>query len=213
METKRIVIFSGGTLGRWALSELQAGDILVGADRGAHFLVQNGLRPHFSLGDFDSVTSEELEAIRAESMQFLDCDPVNKDLTDTEMAFDWALKQHPAEIVLVGALGSRFDHSLANVHLLRLGLQKKISCKIVDERNEVHLIDRSIMLCKGRYSHVSLLPLSMRVTGIELQGFRYPLFNATLELGQSRGISNVLEQNRGQIFIREGLLLVIQSTD
>ncbi len=38
----RYVICSGGQLGDWALAELREGDVLVGADRGALFLVDRG---------------------------------------------------------------------------------------------------------------------------------------------------------------------------
>jgi thiamine pyrophosphokinase len=209
----RIVIVTGGTLGDWALSHIRPGDVLIGADRGALFLVRHGLRPAVALGDFDSVTAAEREEIRRGSDAFVECDPVQKDWTDTEMAFDTALERHPGEIVLLGALGSRFDHTLANVHLLRRGLEKGIGCTIVDACNEVRLIDRSAELVRGGYTHVSLLPLTMQVSGITLRGFRYPLTDAVLTIGQSLGISNVIEQERASITIRDGLLLVIQSKE
>ena len=62
---------------------------------GRLFLIQHGYHPHISMGDFDSVTTEELALIRASSIAFIDCDPIYKDLTDTEMAFNWALDQQP----------------------------------------------------------------------------------------------------------------------
>jgi thiamine pyrophosphokinase len=210
---QRIVIFSGGSLGDWALAEARPDDLLIGADRGALFLVANGLQPHLAIGDFDSVTESEREQICQGSQQVLDCDPILKDLTDTEMAFVWALKQHPAEIVMLGALGTRFDHSLANVHLLSKGLQEGIICRIIDAHNEIRLIDRAATLCKGAYSHVSLLPLSREVHGITLEGFQYPLQDASLSIGQSLGISNIITAGSGDIRIREGLLLVIRSKD
>lgn len=209
----RIVIVTGGTLGDWALAHIRPGDVLIGADRGALFLVRHGLRPAVALGDFDSVTAAEREEIRRGSDAFVDCDPVRKDWTDTEMAFDTALERQPDEIVLLGALGSRFDHTLANVHLLRKGLEKGIDCTIVDACNEVRLIDRAAELVRGGYTHVSLLPLTMQVTGITLHGFRYPLTDAVLTIGQSLGISNVIERERAGITIRDGLLLVIQSKE
>lgn len=213
MEGKRIVIVTGGTLGDWVLEEIHPEDILVGSDRGALFLLRSGFQPHLSLGDFDSVTRQELEEIRSGSQAFIDCDPVFKDLTDTEMAFDWALQQKPSRIVILGALGTRLDHSLANVHLLRKGLEKGIPCSIVDACNEVILIDRPATIQKGRFSHVSLLPLSMEVHGITLHGFQYPLHQATLRIGQSLGISNVLVEKQGLIEMESGYLLVIQSMD
>ncbi|TDF97162.1 thiamine diphosphokinase [Paenibacillus piri] len=213
--SSRIVIFSGGRLGVWALRMLKPEDFLIGADAGALFLIRQGLSPDVALGDFDSVTSAEAAAIKAASKQYIDCDPVMKDWTDTEMAFQYALDRRPSEIVMCGVLGTRWDHSLANLHLLRKGVEAGVRCTIVDEHNEIAAIDgwAPWRLKRGRYPHVSLLPLSLEVTGITLEGFQYPLKDAALSLGQSLGISNVLLEPEGTITISGGLLLVIQSGD
>lgn len=213
MKKKRILLFTGGNLGEWALEEIKTGDILVGVDRGAYFLLQHHRKPDISLGDFDSVTTEEADRIQSLSGQFLSCDPVMKDLTDTEMAFAWALEQKPDEIIILGGLGSRFDHSLANVHLLLKGLTAGISTSLLDEKNEIWLMDKQLTVAKGSFSHVSLLPLTMEVTEINLKGFQYPLHDATLRIGDSLGISNVLADQEGSISIGSGYLLVIKSRD
>lgn len=212
---KKIWIYSGGRLEDWALTLPEPGDILIGADRGALFLVQHGFRPDVAVGDFDSVTEEELKIIRAGSDRFEDCDPIMKDYSDTELAFQTALQFNPSEIILTGALGTRFDHSLANVHLLRKALQLGVSCRLLDDHNEIRLTDRQLEVSdpERQYTHVSLLPLTIKVTGVTLEGFAYPLHNATLELGQSLAVSNVLIGSKGLVQIRSGLLLVIQSKD
>jgi thiamine pyrophosphokinase len=209
----RIVICTGGDIGAEAIDEIQGADLLIGADRGALYLVEHGFTPDISLGDFDSVSVEELSRIRSGSRAFVDCDPVMKDLTDTEMAFNYALELKPKEIVMLGALGSRFDHSLANVHLLLRALEQGVACCAVNSRNRVWLTDGTLELAASQYTHVSLLPLSMEVTGITLTGFQYPLYQAALKLGQSLGISNVLSEPKGTITVESGLLLVIQSMD
>lgn len=215
MNAPRIVIFSGGSLGAWALERIRPGDLLVGADRGALFLLQHGYIPDLALGDFDSVTAEEAAQIERQSKAFISCDPVMKDWTDTEMAFSWALEQQPREVILCGVLGSRWDHSLANLHLLRKGLDAGTPCLIVDAHNEIALMDANnpMQLQGSRLANVSLLPLTMQVSGITLEGFLYPLTNATLTIGQSLGISNVLLEPVGTIAITDGLLLVIRSSD
>lgn len=213
MQDQRIVICSGGALGDWAFETIRSADLLVGADAGALFLIQNGFRPDIAMGDFDSVTSEELKLIERESRELVSCDPIHKDLTDTEMAFNWSLMRKPKEIILLGALGTRFDHSLANIHLLLRGLQANIRSLIIDRNNEVMLTDSSTTVHKGRYSNVSLLPLSEVVTGITLEGFLYPLHDASLTIGQSLGISNVLLKDQGVVTVRTGQLLIIQSLD
>lgn len=211
---KCIVIGTGGHWGTWVNQYIKDEVILVGVDRGAWHLIDYGYKLHMAIGDFDSVTAEELSLIEKQSQMVHRCDPFDKDLTDTEMAFEWAITQSPDEIILLGALGTRFDHSLANVHLLKRAVQRGIDCKIVDEYNEIILInDNTPLIRNERYSHVSLLPLSQEVHGITLYGFRYPLFNASLCIGQSLGISNVLVDKYGKIEIKEGWLLVIFSRD
>lgn len=213
MNGKRIVIVTGGTIGPWIRQEITNDDFLVGSDRGALYLLEQGFIPDYAVGDFDSVSGQELERIRRVSKQFISCDPVDKDFTDTELAFNWSLEQQPEEIVLLGAIGTRFDHTLANIHLLRKGTDLGIPCKIIDSHNEVILIDQPTKIHKGQYTHISLLPLSMEVTGITLTGFEYPLDSATLRIGQSLGISNRLIEQQGMIGMESGYLLVIQSKD
>jgi thiamine pyrophosphokinase len=214
MKQQRVLIYSGGALGAWALEDTQPGDVYVGADRGALFLVRHGIKPNMALGDFDSVDETELDFIRLNSKQMIACDPVMKDLSDTEMAFSWALEQKPLEIILYGGLGTRFDHSLANIHLLSQALQSQTTCTIVDSHNRIRLINQFTKLTRTtRYSHVSLLPFTSKVTGITLQGFQYPLNEATLTIGQSLGISNRIIEPFGYIQIDQGHLLVIESKD
>lgn len=209
----RFLIYSGGQLGDWAISDIRTGDKLIGADRGALFLINHGLRPDVAVGDFDSVDADEVALIRERSLIFFDFDPIDKSSTDTDLALQWAKGQYATEIVFYGAIGTRFDHSLANVHLLRQALDAGIPCSIVDKHNRIQLTNRELIVTQGEYSYISLLPLSEKVTGITLDGFQYPLVDATLTIGQSLGISNLLTGEYGTVRVSGGLLLVIQSRD
>jgi thiamine pyrophosphokinase len=211
--TKRIIIFTGGSLGDWALQLIEPGDYLIGADGGALFLVSNGYQPDLSLGDFDSVTIDELAAIRTASKETLAYDPIDKDFTDTELAWKYAIDKNPDQLLLVGGLGTRFDHTLANVHLLRQTVEQGIDAWIIDKHNRIRLLANQATLSHSEFTYISLLPLTAAVKGITLDGFQYPLIDATLEIGQSLGISNKLQADTGSITIGEGLLLIIESRD
>lgn len=213
LSDRRIVIVTGGKLGPWITEEIRDGDYVVGVDKGALMLLENGVVPDFVLGDFDSVTEEELAKIQHRCPEVKAFDPIDKDYTDTELAFNWSLQQQPREILLLGALGDRVDHTLANIHLLHKALTNNTPCIIKGKKNRVMLIDSPTVLMKERFAYVTLLPLSTKVMGITLTGFKYPLQNATLTIGQSLGVSNVLLGDTGTINLTQGELLVIQSSD
>jgi len=211
---RRTVIVTGGELGLWALEEIRPGDYVIGADSGADYLVEHGFVPDLALGDFDSVPPSRLSRIREVSREWISVDAVNKDWTDTEMAVREALNRGYGSIRIVGGLGTRFDHALANVHLLRLALVSGCEAVIVDSHNEIRLCNDSCRLqTDSRYRYVSLLPLTSVVRGVTLDGFQYPLRQATLELGHSIGISNVLTAPEGTVTITDGELLIIRSCD
>ena len=209
----RIVICTGGQLDDWTLTQISSTDFIIAADSGASFLVGNGVKPNIAIGDFDSVTPEAFERIQAASGSTISCDPVDKDYTDTELAMRLALDMKPENILLLGATGTRFDHTLANVHLLVMASDAGANALIRDKHNEIGLASGEYRVQSGIYTQVSLLPLTERVTGINLTGFQYPLRNATLTIGQSLGISNVLLADEGVIQLAQGKLLVIQSRD
>lgn len=213
MEPKRVLIFAGGTIDPVFLQEIQQDDIVIGADRGALFLVEHGITPDISVGDFDSVGPEELEKIKGASKEMISCDAVDKDLTDTELAYELAIDQHASEIVMFGVVGTRLDHTLSNIQMMLRGMQHQITSVIRDTHNYITLTGTSCEIEDHGFKYVSLLPLTTEVTGIHIEGFMYPLENATLKMGHSLGVSNKLVEKRGKIRIDSGLLLIIQSQD
>ncbi|MBY0204859.1 thiamine diphosphokinase [Paenibacillus polysaccharolyticus] len=213
MDYKRIVIFTGGQLTQEFLQEIQPDDVIIAADRGALYLIEHGIQPHIAVGDFDSITEEEREIVNSNSVEFIACDPIHKDLTDTEMAFETALDHEPTHILIFGATGTRMDHTLANVHIMVRAMQHHISCALQDEHNYMTLTTSSAVVEQRGFTYVSLLPLTHEVTGICLEGFMYPLDHATIRMGQSLGISNKLLDKSGTVTIDSGLLLIIQSKD
>ncbi|KQY94139.1 thiamine pyrophosphokinase [Paenibacillus sp. Root52] len=213
MTMKRIVIFTGGELFPEFLEALHKDDMIIAADRGALFLIEHGITPDIAVGDFDSITEEEQQLVREKSGRMIVVDPVLKDWTDTEMAFETALDHEPTHILMLGATGTRMDHTLANVHIMVRAMQRHISCSLQDKNNLMMLTTSEAVVEDHGYEYVSLLPLTPEVTGINLKGFQYPLQEATLRMGQSLGISNKLLGKSGTVSIDSGLLLIIQSKD
>jgi len=212
-----VTICSGGQLGQWALPYMKQGDYIIGVDHGAAFLVEHGISPHLSIGDFDSVTPQQYEAIQQNSGSFMGFDAIDKNYTDTHLAVMHALKLKPQLVLLIGALGTRFDHSLSNVHILEAALKEQVPMRLIDEHNCIQMMDNTAPLTieRAHYRYVSLLPHTREVKEIKLRGFKYPLRDEPLSLtrGLSLGISNELIEELGTISIASGQLLVIQAND
>lgn len=214
MPPKAITIVSGGDLSAEALPLIDPTSLLIGADKGALFLVKHGLIPDIAVGDFDSINQQEIDEVRLASREFIRCDPTNKAHTDTELALELALARAPSQITLIGGLdGARLDHLLANVYLLVRCVTQSVPVVLQNQHNRLMLVQQHLEIQAGNYRYFSLLPLTPEVTGVSLQGAKYPLSDATLYFGQTLGISNQLVAAKGNIQVREGLLLVVQSRD
>jgi thiamine pyrophosphokinase len=209
----RTLIFVNGTvpdlatLRRWVRPD----DDILAADGGAHHAVAMGLRPRVIVGDLDSVEAALVESLVAQGTE-LEKHPTAKNETDLELAIERALRDGATEIVLLGALGGRLDQSLANV-LLMAQRDWPAPIHLVDA-NEIATVihgGEQIVLEAAPGSTVSLLPLSAEVTGITYTGMLYPLENATLLLGSTRGVSNEVVSHPATVRIGAGIALVIQT--
>lgn len=109
----RVGLFSGGDLTFFT----ETFDYYVGVDRGSLFLLEQGLPLDLAVGDFDSVTADELSDIKKAAGQIYQS-PSEKNDTDTELALKRIFQQfEDAEVTVFGALGGRADHSLSNIFL------------------------------------------------------------------------------------------------
>jgi thiamine pyrophosphokinase len=228
----KAVIVCGGSIKdpRHIGKYLEEADLIIAADSGAAFLESIGVRPHLLAGDFDSISEKVYEAVTASGIQVLKF-PAEKDMTDSELAVELALERDCDNIVLLGAIGTRLDHSLSNIHLLKKILRHEAKGMLADEHNEVFLIGeakepspclkaKELSPCLGTVTVereegavLSLLPLTDRVEGVTTQGLYYPLKDAVLETGSSLGVSNVFVEASATVTVSSGLLLVIKSRD
>lgn len=209
----RCVILTGGTVEdlQWLKRVLAGADRLICVDSGTNYAVALGIIPGVIVGDMDSIDRSLLESYRRQGVVIKEY-PAEKDDTDTALALAEALADRPDEVVILGATGTRFDHTLANVHLLRVALEHHVPARIINEYNEITLVaPRQPAIIKGRPGdEFSLLPLTEVVTGVQVRGARWPLQNATFSIGNPYGISNRLAGSQADITIASGLMLLVK---
>lgn len=190
-------------------------DYVICADNGVAGAKALGLVPDLLVGDFDTARKELVEEYeRKQEVKTIRLNP-QKDETDTETAVSAALERGYKEIVLLGAMGNRFDHTLANLHMLLMMLKAGAKGYLLDDKNKIYLEESRFCLQKSELygKYVSLVPFTPKVEGLTLKGFLYPLDNYCLEMGKSIGISNELLDEEGVITFDKGILTVIESHD
>lgn len=199
----KALIFSGGDFN--ALPDdinITEYKLVIGADSGYISALDAGVVPHIVIGDFDSYPQEMINAEK-----IIRLNPV-KDMTDTQEAIDTAINQGAEHITILGALGGRIDHTLANIHLLKYARTKGIFAEIKDYNTHIFLADNPCKIKKRKGFCLSLIPLTT-CFGVSISGVFYPLEKAELPVGNPYGISNEFTEDYAYLSIREGDLLVI----
>lgn len=211
----KIIIFAGAKINDYSFCQeyLEGADKIICCDAGMHHAKALDLTPDYIVGDFDSVRPDVLEYFRGKDIPVHQV-PTRKDETDMELGISLAVELGATDIVLFGGIGDRFDHTLANAHLLLMLLKKGIRARLVDPKNCVELIDKHLTLHGKVGDIVSTIPLSMMVEGVTLKGFSYPLTDRDLALDDELiAVSNVLAEETATVDIKSGYLFVIRSRD
>lgn len=214
---KMILIITGGHIDEEVLRSLldkESYSSVIAVDRGLLMADRLNIQPDCIIGDFDSVPEDILSKYKSKEIP-TETYPRMKDKTDTHIALEMAFTHNPSVIDLVGATGSRMDHTIANMDLLLLALNRGIHARIFDSNNKIYLMNKSFIINKNSQygDFISLISFSFQVKGLSLHGFKYPLNGITLTAGSSLGISNELIADEGRVEFDEGILAVFESRD
>lgn len=183
-------------------------EAIIAADSGAAHALRQGVLPSFVVGDFDSLAPEDEAALTAQGVVTKRL-PVAKDLTDGQAAVDLALSLGSRQLVLAGALGGRFDHSMGNVLLLHRIQLAGATGWVTDGRQRVYLLTHRLEFSGGIGDQLSIVPLTETVTGVHVSGVRWPLSDAKLRLGETLSLSNELTEPTVRLAVERGMALVV----
>ncbi len=220
----RTLIALNGTIAddKICLAIARTCDYRVCADGGARHLVRLGVTPDLLIGDLDSITTADLAWMKARGVP-IERYPANKDWTDSELAIENALshaKNRDHELWMIGALGARLDHVLANLGIGARLASMGVRAWLTDGRVFVtYLAGRTSIQIDLDWLGlatpvVSLIPAAGKdLAGVTLTGLAYPLDHAFIPAGSTRGVSNSVLPGKHAIEIRieSGLGYVVLS--
>ena len=178
-------------------------DYIISADGGYDHLKKMGITPNLAIGDFDSSKNipkdTETIVLKAE-----------KDVTDTFFASEIAIEKGFKEIVYLGMLGGRLDHSFANIQTLNFLLDNSVKGHIYGDKTYITAIrNSSVVLSPQLNKYLSLFPTGEKAEGVYIKNTKYKLDNYTLKNNYPIGISNEFTNNDTYIEVKNGTVLIM----
>lgn len=176
---------------------------VIGVDYGAYVCASKSIPMILACGDFDSVSEQELNIIKASTKNIDILDPI-KDMTDFEYALSYT--DGYDEVLVLGGLGNRRDHEYVNVQLAKLDSR----IILMDEVNRIKKYDAGVhRIPKGNYKYCSFLVISPGI--INLSGFKYPLVDREIKVEDTYLTSNEIIDEEGVLDLKSGSVLCIQT--
>ncbi|WP_367925566.1 thiamine diphosphokinase [uncultured Ruthenibacterium sp.] len=200
---KRCVIFAAlpvsAALHKW----WDTADFVIAADAGYESARALGVKADLLLGDYDSAPAPDLDGHTVKL-------PAEKDDTDTYYAVRKALEIGFEEIVILGGIGGRFDHTMANLQTLVLLAQRGVRGILADETTEITaLLPGTYEIPRRDNVYLSLFTAEKQTEGVSLRGLKYSLTNYTMTNSFPIGVSNEFEEEKATISFRKGSLYLM----
>ena len=216
--SKKAVIISGGTIDDkfvlQMLKEIQP-EYVIGVDRGLEFLYRNQVMPTHIVGDFDSVRTEVVEFYQKRTQVPIRKFKPEKDASDTEIALHLAIELGVEKVWIFGGTGSRLDHVMANIQVLKIAHDAGVKACLVDVNNRISLAEKEIKLYKKDVfgDYFSVFPFGGVVEDISIEGAKYPLSHYRLCPNSSMCVSNEMQENEVKITFPTGTIILMETRD
>ena len=182
-------------------------DFVIACDSGIDNCGILEITPNLIVGDFDSHEKPNTDV----DIIVL---PKEKDDTDTMYAAREAVKRGFNKVLLLGVIGERLDHSLANAHILSYLNNEGINGQIVDDYSEISLLaENSVHI--GRisdiFSYFSLISIDGRAEGVSIKNAKFPLNDGVITANHQYATSNeILPGEVAEVSIKKGKVLLIK---
>lgn len=209
----KAVVFANADISDYSFCEKYIKDaVIICCDGGMRHTMKLGIVPDYIVGDFDSVSPEVLDYYKKQDIELKQV-PCRKDETDMELGINHAIEIGAEDITLIGGIGSRMDHTLANIFQLIKINKHGVKGRLVNEKNVIVLSTGNTVVEGEKGDIVSFIPITAEVKGVSTKGLEYSLDNAVLYMDSPLGVSNVMEDTTAMYTFNEGMALIIKARD
>ncbi len=213
MNGKCVIIGAGDlTMGEISLGEQ---DYCIAVDGGLSYCPILGVEPDFIIGDFDSITEKEKEAIvllKEQIPERIRELPIEKDDTDMLAALKHGLELGYRDFRIYAGTGGRFDHTFANIQSLLFLKNHGATGYLVDGTGMILILqNESVSFRKEMEGYLSLFSMGKEAKGVSIQGMKYPLNHYTMTNDFPIGISNEFIGEEATISVEAGELVCMVS--
>lgn len=209
MDGKCIVIGAGDlTMGELALEEK---DYCIAVDGGLSYCGILNVEPDLMIGDFDSLSEGEREALFALKEQIPDRIvelPPEKDDTDMLAALKYGLELGYTDFRIYAGRGGRFDHTFANIQCLLYLKNHGATGYLVDGTGMMLVLqNETVHFKKELEGYLSLFTLGRYAKGVSIRGMKYPLNDYTMSNDFPIGVSNEFIGEESSVGVEDGELV------
>jgi thiamine pyrophosphokinase len=203
-------IYVGGAIFPDHITEKPAdGDLCIAADGGYQNAKKLGHPVHVAVGDFDSFPKQRV----GDGIEIIEL-PAEKDLTDSQVCIETAISRGADEIILIGGLSGRLDHTLANLCMLEDLYARRVIGYITDGANRARFIRNSgIIIMRSDFKYLSLIAADDTCKGVSIQGCKYELKKQPVHRRLQFAVSNEIIGNCAMVTVKKGGLYVIESRE
>lgn len=209
----KALILAGGNIAKKDLVKAYIDETtdIICVDRGCDFAQKNKLNISIAIGDFDSIDSKVYDQIKNSNVKKLTFNK-DKDQTDMQLALEYCAKKGYEIIYLFGGLGTRMDHSMANIYFLYKFRDDFKEFKIIDDTNRIFLIKNQCEI-KNKQSYNLSFMIASNNPIITITGVKWPLYSHKMVLGDSLTISNEIIEDKAFVKVENGLVFCFLSKD
>ena len=177
-------------------------DFVYACDGGLEWLRQHKINPDKIMGDFDSLGSVP----EGDNVSVF---PIKKDYTDMWICVEDALKNGFDKIIILGGLGGRYDHTIANFQLLS-HISDNGGFGILCDKTAFVTVIKTARICfppieKG---NIGVFALSDKCENVCESGLEYSLDNDTLTNDFPLGEGNSFCGKSAEVSVGNGNLCV-----